>query len=193
MDMLYRDDVHGSYRGKYNNTVEVQMNISVPKSLLTPEEINALRPNEREDYIRAVMLDILSRNEQGVTISEVMDATSFNRVTVTKHLEYLVAIREAYKRERGMGTVYFKNGKLVRETDKLSVSCDNKIYEFFKLENPDGVFIYIQEQERDELRAVNVKGGVMIPLQYFRQFMEGLVRFTTQTIENKEDEVNELS
>lgn len=168
------------------------MKINVPTSLLTSEEIKALRPDEREDYIRAVMLDILRRNEQGVTISEVVNATSFNRVTVTKHLEHLAAIREAYKRERGIGTVYFKNGKLVHETDKFNVSCDNKIYEFFKLENPDGVFIYIQEQERDELRAVNVKGGVMIPLQYFQRFMEGLIHFTTQTTEVKGDEVNEF-
>lgn len=168
------------------------MNIDIPASLLAPEEIIALRPQEREDYIRAVILDILRRNEQGVTISEVMDATGFNRVTVTKHLEHLVAIREGYKRERGIGTVYFKNGKLVRETDKFNVSCGNKIYEFFKLENPDGVFIYIQEQEKDELRAVNVKGGVMIPLQYFQQFMEGLIHFKIKNTKVEGNEANEF-
>jgi len=166
------------------------MNINVSASLLTAREISALRPQEREDYIRAVVLDILCRNVEGVTISEVMKATSFNRVTVTKHLEYLVATREAYKRERGIGTVYFKNGKLVRETDKSSVSLDNKIYQFFRLENPDGVFVYIQEQERDELRAVNVRGGVMIPLEHFRRFMEGLIQFTSQTVGVKGDNAN---
>lgn len=185
MEMLYRYVIHTCYNRKYNNMVTSKMNLSFPKSLLTTNEIKALRPNEREDYIRAVILDILRRNEKGVTISEVMNATSFNRVTVTKHLEHLVAIREAYKKERGIGTIYFKNGKLVHETDKLSIPCGNKIYEFFKLENPDGVFIYIQEQQRDELRAVNVKGGVMIPIRCFQRFMEGLTHFTIQATEKK--------
>lgn len=166
--------------------VATQMNLSFPKSLLTPNEIKALRPKEREDYIRAVILDILRRNKRGVTISEVMNATSFNRVTITKHLEYLVAIREAYKKDRGIGTIYFKNGRLIHETDKLSISCGNKMYEFFKLENPEGVFIYLQEQERDELRAVNVKGGVMIPIKCFQRFMKGLTDFTIQATENEE-------
>jgi hypothetical protein len=155
------------------------MAINVPKGLLAPEEINALKPQEREDYIRDVMLEILRRNEHGVTISEVMNTTSFNRVTVTKHLEHLVAIREGYKTERGIGTVYFKNGKLVRETDRFKVTCGNRMYEFFKLENPEGVFLYIQEQERDELRAINVKGGVMIPIRDAQQFLKGLIHFTS--------------
>jgi len=157
------------------------MVINVPKGLLKPEEINALKPQEREDYIRDVMLETLRKNEQGVTISEVMNATSFNRVTVTKHLEHLVAIREAYKTERGIGTVYFKNGKLVRETDRFKVTCGHRMYEFFKLENPEGTFLYIQEQEKDELRAINVKGGVLIPLKDTQHFLKGLIHFTSQT------------
>jgi len=184
--MLYRCVIHTCYRGKYNIMIAERVSLAAPKSILNADEIKSLRPNEREDYIRAVTLDILRKNEQGVTISEVMEATSFNRVTVTKHLEYLVAVREAYKRERGIGTVYFKNGKLVHETDKLSITCGNKSYQFFRLENPEGVFIYIQEQEKDELRAINVKGGLMIPLQCFQAFMKGLVQFTAQTEEENE-------
>ena len=160
--------------------VAAQSKIVAPKSVLASSEINALRPSEREDYIRAVTLEILRKNENGVTISEVMKATGFNRVTVTKHLEYLVATREAYKKERGIGAIYFKNGKLVHETDKLSVSCDNKVYQFFRLENPDGVFVYVQEQEKDEFRAVNVKGGVMIPIKHFASFMRGLSNFSAK-------------
>jgi len=186
MEMLYRYAIHTYYRRKYNNMVAERLSLAAPKSILSPDEIKALRPNEREDYIRAVILDILRKNEQGVTISEVAEATSFNRVTITKHLEYLVAVREAYKKERGIGTVYFKNGKLVHETDKTSIVCGNKTYQFFRLENPDGVFIYIQEQEKNELRAINVKGGLMIPLHCFQSFMKGLMHFTAQTTLEKE-------
>jgi hypothetical protein len=120
---------------------------------------------------------MLRKNREGVTVSEVMKETSFNRVTVTKHLELLVATREAYKKERGIGTIYFRNGKLVHETDKISIACGRKIYDFFRLENPDGTFIYIQERETDELRAKNVKGGIMIPIELFEKFKEGLTYF----------------
>jgi hypothetical protein len=180
MVMLYRYVIHTIILGMHNITLVTRMDLTIPKTLLTPSEIKSLRPNEREDYIRTAILDILRRNEQGATISEVMNATSFNRVTVTKHLEYLVAVREAYKRERGIGTVYFKNGKLVHETDKLSIACGGKLYEFYRLENPDGVFIYIQEKERNELRAMNVNGGLMIPVDCFQSFIDGIVRFTAR-------------
>ena len=112
------------------------MHIITPKTLLTQTEVKALRPNEREDYVRAAILEILRKNERGVTVSEVMYSTLFNRVTVTKHLEYLVAIREAYKIERGIGTVYFKNGKLAHETDKLTIVCGRKTYDFFRTREP---------------------------------------------------------
>lgn len=164
------------------------MDIVAPRSLLTQSEVKALRPNEREDYVRAAILEILRKNDRGVTISEVLGATSFNRVTVTKHLEYLVAIREGYKLERGIGTLYFRNGKLAHDTDKLAVTCGRKTYDFFRLENPEGIFIYIQEKERDELRAINVKGGLMIPLDCFKDFVNGLVRFTTQNKTRSEKE-----
>jgi len=189
--MLYRYATHTCYKRKYNSMIAERVTLVAPKSILSPGEIKALKPNEREDYIRAVILDILRKNEQGVTISEVIEATSFNRVTITKHLEYLVAVREAYKRERGIGTVYFKNGKLVHETDRSSITCGNKAYQFFRLQNPDGVFIYIQEQEKNELRAVNVKGGLMIPLHCFQPFMKGLIHFTTHTALEEEENKNE--
>jgi hypothetical protein len=144
--------------------------------LLTSKEIIALKPSEREQYIGSVILEVLRKSKDGMTVSEVMKATSFNRITVTKHLELLVATREAYKKERGIGTIYFQNGKLVHETDKISITCGRKIYDFFKLENPDGVFLYIQERETDELRAKNVKGGIMIPRDCYEAFKEGLSR-----------------
>jgi hypothetical protein len=167
------------------------MNIIAPKSLLTQSEIKALRPNEREDYVRAAILEILRKNDRGVTVSEVMDSTLFNRVTITKHLEYLVAIREAYKIDRGIGTVYFKNGKIAHETDKLTISCGRKTYDFFKLENPEGIFIYIQEKEQDEMRAMNVKGGIMIPFDYFQDFVTGLLRFTRDQTKPRIEKENE--
>jgi hypothetical protein len=168
--------------------VREEMEINKPSVMLSPGEIQALKPTERENYVRALIKGILSRNESGIMTSEMADATNLNRITVTKHLEYLVAIREAYKSDRGAGSIYYVNGRLIHPTDRLSVPIDNKIYEFFKLENAEGNFMFIQEKEQNELRAKTVKGGIMIRCQDLRQFMDGLQKFIT--IASSKMEVN---
>ena len=156
------------------------MEINVPNVMLSPEEIKVLKPREREGHIRALTKNILSMNEKGVMVSEVAEATSLNRITVAKHLEHLVAIREAYKKDRGTGAVYYKNGRLVHSTDRVTMNIGSKIYDFVLLENAEGRFVFIQEKEQDELRLVTIKGGIMIRYEDFDQFMKGLQKFMIQ-------------
>jgi predicted transcriptional regulator len=161
-----------------NNTkVSVKMEVSVPSTILSPEEVQVLRPSEREKYVRGLIKNILSLNENGVMVSEIVNATNLNRITVTKHLEYLVAVREAYKSDRGTGSIYYQNGRLVHSTDRVSVPIGNKVYDFLKLENAEGNFVFIQEKERDELRLTRVKGGIMIKCQDMLGFKAALNKF----------------
>jgi predicted transcriptional regulator len=159
--------------------VRNKMEIKIPSVMLSAEEVQALKPLERENYVRSVIKKILASNENGVMASEIVEATNLNRVTVTKHLEYLVAIREAYKSDRGSGSIYYLNGKLVRSTDRLSVPIGNKEYDFVKLENAEGKFVFIQEKEQDELRLKTVRGGIMIRCEDLFAFMDGLQKFIT--------------
>jgi hypothetical protein len=156
-----------------------KMEIKTPNVMLSAEEVQALKPLERENYVRSVIKKILATNESGVMVSEIVQATNLNRITVTKHLEYLVAIREAYKSDRGSGSIYYQNGRLVHPTDRLSVPIGNKIYDFIKLENAEGKFVFIQEKEEDELRLKTVKGGIMIRCEDLFSFMDGLQKFIT--------------
>jgi len=153
------------------------MKVNTPTTILSSEEITALKPAERETYIRNLIKSILRLNETGVMVSEIVEATNLNRITVTKHLEYLVAIREAYKKDRGIGAVYYLNGRLVHPTDRLNINFGNKIYEFVKLENPEGEFVFIQEKEQDWLRVTTVKGGIMLRCSDLREFLKGLQKF----------------
>lgn len=153
------------------------MKINVPKLMLDQEEIKTLNPLEREKYVRSLIKNILSVNNNGVMVSEIVDATALNRITVTKHLEYLVAIREAYKSDRGTGAIYYQNGRLVHQTDRMIIPIGNKIYEFVKLENADGNFVFIQEKEEDEMKAKTVKGGIMIRVEDLFTFLNGLKDF----------------
>ena len=162
------------------------MEIKTPNVMLSSEEVQALRPIERENYVRSVIKKILATNENGVMASEIVDATNLNRITVTKHLEYLVAIREAYKSDRGSGSIYYQNGKLVHPTDRLSVPIGNKSYDIVKLENAEGKFVFIQEKEQDELRLNTVKGGIMIRCEDLFAFMDGLQNFIRLASERME-------
>ncbi len=150
--------------------------IQVPKILPT-QEIASMRPQDRERYIEKVILSILEANPRGVTIPEITAKTEFYRDTVAKHLERLVATREGYCVTRGNVSVYYKNGQVVHATDVKDSTSPNRNYTFYKLENEDGVFVYIQEKELDEFKAVRVKGGIMIDYRYASQFMKELQDF----------------
>lgn len=161
--------------------VTTQISLKIPRCLLTSEEVKTLKPKEREEYVRALIRNILTLNENGAMVSEVAESTNLNRITVAKHLEHLVSIREAYKKERGTGAVYYKNGRLIHPTDHVSMKVENKVYDFFKLENVEGQFVFIQEKEQDELRLVTIRGGIMIRCEDFSQFVTGLQKFMMQT------------
>jgi hypothetical protein len=155
--------------------------IQVPSGILSFNEIKALEPSDRERYISEVILEILKNQEKGITIAQVANATTFNRVTVGKHLENLVSIREAYKKQNGAVALYFKNGKLLHASDKHEIRTRGKVYSYYKLDNEDGKFIYIQEKTETPLRALETQGGIMIDSRDFHAFLKGLTQFGMST------------
>jgi predicted transcriptional regulator len=153
--------------------------LAFPRTILSQNEIQVLSPQERDFYIRNVILEMLKLNDrQGITVSQIVSVTNFNRMTVSKHLDILVAIGEAYKIQRGNLFIYYKNGKIVHETDVQSVVYSEKNYTFYKLENNEGKFVYIQEKELDEMRVPIVKGGIMINLRDIPNFLTKLAEFS---------------
>jgi predicted transcriptional regulator len=150
--------------------------IQIPK-VLPFKEVISMRPRDREHYVEKVILNILEMNPRGVTIPEITRETSFYRDTIAKHLERLVVTRQAYSVTRGNVTVYYKNGQVVHATDVKNAISPNCTYTFYQLQNEEGKFIYIQEKELDEFRAINVKGGIMIDSRYVLQFMRELQSF----------------
>jgi len=96
-------------------------------------------------------------------------------------LESLVSIREAYKKQRGGVAIYFKNGRLLHESDKFEIKVRDKIYSYYKLENEEGQFIYIQEKAETPLRSVRTQGGIMIDVRDFHEFLKGLTQFGIKT------------
>ncbi len=152
--------------------------LKIPNTIFSPEKIQALPPKEKDFYIRNVILEILRLNTmKGITVSQLTETTGFNRMTLSKHLDVLVATGEAYRVQRGNLSIFYKNGKLVDESDMGSIIFSDKTYTFYKLENNEGSFIYIQEKELDEFRVPQVKGGVMVSMKDVPNFLLKLQEF----------------
>ena len=159
--------VHGGF-----NTEKLK----VPEKILSGEEIKRLSPSERDNYIQNVILEVLSLNKR-LTVSQIAEQLPFSRHTVTKHLEMLTAIGEAYRIQMGNLSIFSKNGKVVHETDVQSMVIQDKRYTFYKLKNQEGDFLYIQEKVLDEFNSQKVKGGIMVNARDLPNFFEKLQAF----------------
>lgn len=167
------------------------MPLILPSIMRSQEEVLSMSPKDRDKYMEHTILGILKENPQGATISEITDATRLNRVTITKHLNRLVAIREAYRTERGSVSIYYKNGKVSHARNVEHSFANDKRYSFFRLINEDEKLVYIQEKETNAFGTVKVKGGIIIKDEDFLEFMKELQKFMieVETVESTDVQV----
>jgi|CXWL01.1.fsa_nt_gi hypothetical protein len=153
-----------------------------------PKEIvNSVKRNEdRFKFTNRFILDYLElRKGSGATIPEINEATGLDRNTISKHLTYLVATRQAYKLNDAAG-VYHKNGRIVHYKNMERKLFEKRLYTFFQLEGLDGQdYIYVQEKEIGKLKTATVKGGIMIEKDGLKQFINELSLFEKELGERK--------
>src|SRR5437867_8753052 len=91
------------------------MGLARQKNVLTHEEINAMRPAERERYVQGLILDIFEKDGPW-TIREIIQKTGLARPTVTKHLHRLVDTQQITSETKTFGsfrvTHYKKAGNI---------------------------------------------------------------------------------
>ncbi len=161
------------------------MSLSLPKTILKQDDVLSMSPKDRDKYMERAVLQILDFNPQGATIREIEDITGFYRATITKHLNRLVAIREAYKIQRGNLSIYYKNGKVVHARNIEHKFANDKRYSFFRLVNNEEKSVYIQEKETNIFGTIKVKGGIIIKDKDFDEFLKELHKFMME-VENVE-------
>lgn len=160
------------------------------KNVLTAREIVELNPRRREAHSSNIVKRILKENPEGLTISQVSDKTNLSYNTSVKHLELLVARREArkeYRKEpRQMGdmkvAIYFPIGDLGKGE---MVHCTVGAYRLARLENETGKYIYVKEIAYDELRNEQVRGVLMIRFEDFLDFSKKLNTFANKVINSE--------
>jgi len=161
------------------------MKLELPSNIISQEELRNLRPKDRDECIEKLLLQILDLNSQGVTITELADQTRINRNTLSSHMKILVATREAYEVNRGKLSVFYKNGKIVHARSTECKFPNDRFYRFYRLNNEQGNFIYVQERQLDEFRAIKVMGGIMIKDEDFVEFLKELQKFATEVAEHE--------
>jgi transcriptional antiterminator len=161
------------------------MKLELPKEIITQDELQNLRPKDRDECVQKLLLQVLELNNQGVTIAELAEQIRINRNTLASHMKTLVAIREAYELNRGRLSVFYKNGKVVHARSTEYKSPNDRFYRFYRLDNDQGRFIYIQERQLDEFRATKVRGGIMIEDKDFFEFIKELQKFGMEVTERE--------
>jgi len=163
------------------------MKLELPTHIVSLDELKNLRPKDRDEYVQKLLLQVLELNSQGVTIPELADQTRINRNTLASHMKTLVATREAFEIVRGKLSVFYKNGKVVHARSTECEFPNDRFYKFYRLSNAQGKFIYVQERQMDEFRAIKVRGGIMIKDEDFMRFLKELQNFGMEVTEHESE------
>lgn len=152
------------------------------------DQLMDIRTQDKPKFTVKSILDFLELSKgNGGTISDVVNATGFNRDTVSKHLTYLTASRQVYT-TKGTSTVYHKNGRVLHFKNMKNRVFDKRFYTFYQLQqNFDDNYVYIQEKEVGRFKSVSVKGGIMIRLNDFNKFINELQDFAKEISEGKHE------
>lgn len=136
-----------------------------PKDELEIDEIKNLSKKDRDLYIQRYILKVIELNkEKGLTFNELYRNISFiSKPTLIKFLDTFIAKRQVYKVKKEKYTEYYPNNRPIHPLINRTLNFDNKKYKFQLIDNPDGLYLYLQEIQKDPLGIEEIVGGIMIP------------------------------
>ena len=146
-------------------------NINLPKELLQKETFKVLPAKEKEEYLGNLLNKILELNPEGITISQIKEATGLTYSTVWHHLEVLSCTAQARKVSRGNTDVYYTSGKVDHLNDYAK---GNTRYTVSTVESNEGKFVRIHEKRENRSGNQIVCRGISIPLELIDSLIKTL-------------------
>ncbi|MEE9174976.1 MAG: hypothetical protein V3U19_02255 [Thermodesulfobacteriota bacterium] len=134
------------------------------------KEIKRLKASEKERYIRQQLRKIVNLNPHGVTLVQLNNTLSFDYRTIEKHLFALQFTNEVYTQKIGATTLYLSNLAGMKDETKRNITIDDHEFEVSEIENREGEFVLIRQ-----LREGDTRGGVLVPKDKHKEFLEFLV------------------
>ena len=145
--------------------------IKLPKAMLGKESFKTLPAKEKEEYVSNLLKKILDLNKEGVTISQIREATGLTYSTIWHHLEILSCTAQAHKISMGNVDVYYHNG----ESNHLNEYSKGKAkYVISTVGNSKGKFVCIHEKRQNRLGNHTICSGINIPLELIDNFITEL-------------------
>ena len=96
-------------------------------------------PSKKEKIIHYKILEFLRNNTKGLTMTELVRATTFSRKAIEKHLQVLILENEIYMKQFGVTKVYYPNHR-IQHFDFERLDYNNKTIWFDILENEFGKY-----------------------------------------------------
>lgn len=142
--------------------------INLPKEMLQKDVFKTLPAKEKEEYLNNMLNKILQINPEGVTISQVREATGLSSSTIWHHLEILKSTSLIRKISRGNIDVYYPLGSIihVKDFDRGKVR-----YSLSSVENNEGSFVCIHEKRENSIGSQTTLRGIAIPLELIEDLM----------------------
>lgn len=136
--------------------------INLPKDLLQKEAFKSFPAKEKEEYLSNLLKKILELNPEGITISQIREATGMTYSTIWHHLEVLSCTAQCNKISHGNSDVYQPAGNMSHLNDYTK---GNSSYGLGIVENKEGKFICIHEKKQNRLGNQTVCKGITIPFE----------------------------
>ena len=136
--------------------------INLPEDLLEKESFKTLPAKEKEEYVSNLLKKVLELNPDGITISQIREATGLNYSTIWHHLEILNCTAQAHKISRGNIDVYYHNG-ISNHLNEYKKGDAN--YAISTVENREGKFVCIHEKRQNRSGNHTICSGINIPVE----------------------------
>src|SRR3989344_1495452 len=137
-----------------------------PLSELNEKEVFSLSRADRELYIERYILGLLEANkESGLTLNQIDRIITFvSKPTLSKYLNTLLAKRQIYKVQRSNTTEYYPNHRPLHPLINKVLNFDRKRYKFQMVSYEDGLYLHIQEINKNPYGKEEIAGGILISL-----------------------------
>lgn len=145
--------------------------ITLPQDMLQKESFKTLPAKEKEEYLSNLLKKLLELNPEGVTTSQIREATGFTYSTIWHHLEMLNSTAQCHKTSRGNLDIYHPISVVshLNELEKGKAKYSASI-----VENSQGKFVLIHETRENRAGNQTVCNGVSIPIELIDDFIKTL-------------------
>ena len=147
------------------------MPIKLPNETLQKEAFKSLPAKEKEEYLNNLLLKILQLNPEGVTLSQIKDATGLTYSTIWHHLEVMSCTAQSNKSSRGNVDIYYPSGD-ARHLNEYAQGSST--YAVSTVNNSKGTFVRIHEKRESRSGSNAICSGVSIPIELIDKVIDSL-------------------